>query len=112
PPCTPHFLPTPHASHLPRHSFPTRRSSDLRRRIPSKALSCAQTNRHVRRCPHRNRESQDPPASPPRYRHGPRRASFARSSGFRRSESTRLNSSHDQTSYAVFCLKKKNQLTN
>src|SRR5206468_4684407 len=24
-----------------------------------------------------------------------------------RSESTRLNSSHDQTSYAVFCLKKK-----
>ena len=26
-----------------------------------------------------------------------------------RSESTRLNSSHDQISYAVFCLKKKNE---
>src|SRR2546421_9657720 len=27
-------------------------------------------------------------------------------------KSTRLNSSHDQISYAVFCLKKKNHVTN
>src|SRR2546421_5535353 len=32
--------------------------------------------------------------------------------GFEDRKSTRLNSSHDQISYAVFCLKKKNNLIN
>src|SRR2546428_4895704 len=33
-----------------------------------------------------------------------------RGAGFPDRKSTRLNSSHDQISYAVFCLKKKNNL--
>src|SRR5206468_4921239 len=36
-----------------------------------------------------------------------RRACWPRSRFFRDRKSTRLNSSHDQISYAVFCLKKK-----
>src|SRR2546430_12114223 len=50
------------------------------------------------------------PISPPRYEHGNH---FHREPGGARSrpavdrKSTRLNSSHSQISYAVFCLKKK-----
>src|SRR5438445_4591735 len=61
--------------------FPTRRSSDLRR-----WPSCPRTRRR----------------SPRTRRPGPRR---------RDRKSTRLNSSHANISYAVFCLKKKNQAT-
>src|SRR5690349_23358829 len=61
------------------HSFPTRRSSDL----------CPRTGgRTCRRSP--RRRPARPPASPRRDR-----------------KSTRLNSSHVEISYAVFCLKKK-----
>src|SRR2546428_10111557 len=38
------------------------------------------------------------------------RVAFARSAGEDR-KSTRLNSSHDQISYAVFCLKKKKKIS-
>src|SRR5438270_8876825 len=56
------------------HSFPTRRSSDLRRGWDHRRPGVAQH---------------------------PRRSTVDR-------KSTRLNSSHSQISYAVFCLKKKN----
>src|SRR5205085_12183458 len=68
------------------HSFPTRRSSDLQRR---------------------DRKSEQPdlgrPAIRPRVLHAGRR--HVPSPQDRKS--TRLNSSHSQISYAVFCLKKK-----
>src|SRR2546428_7459047 len=38
------------------------------------------------------------------------RAGYARSTRTRDRKSTRLNSSHDQISYAVFCLKKKKNI--
>src|SRR5438270_4620917 len=40
------------------------------------------------------------------------RAWFAQRLGFADRKSTRLNSSHSQISYAVFCLKKKKKKTN
>src|SRR5689334_24153710 len=64
--------------------FPTRRSSDLRPARP----------RRRRRRTNRSRSGS---------RSGPSRAGRGR-----RSEETRLNSSHSSISYAVFCLKKKN----
>src|SRR2546421_5214903 len=39
------------------------------------------------------------------------RAAITRVVGARDRKSTRLNSSHDQISYAVFCLKKKKEIT-
>src|SRR2546428_9208006 len=55
------------------------------------------------------RDHQQGPYIDVRYQHGefvltPRKA---RDDGRRDRKSTRLNSSHDQISYAVFCLKKK-----
>src|SRR5688572_31457986 len=74
------------------HSFPTRRSSDLRPRYrkvnPSDAPILIITLR-----------SQTVPTS--------EIYEIAN-----RSEGTRLNSSHSQISYAVFCLKKKNKSKN
>src|SRR5206468_10822813 len=77
------------------HSFPTRRSSDLQtpraeRRAPSGELVVA---RRGRGCVRPVRDSRRHPLANPA-------ASQDR-------KSTRLNSSHDQISYAVFCLKKK-----
>src|SRR2546427_9180181 len=47
-------------------------------------------------------------ASPTRWKMSPPRTSSGSASGIgRRSEEQRLNSSHSQISYAVFCLKKK-----
>src|SRR3989475_1749176 len=68
--------------------------------------------------PHRHRDRhflrhprQRPPGRrcvpPARRRAAGRRRAAARTQGDRKS--TRLNSSHSQISYAVFCLKKKNQ---
>src|SRR5690349_24419991 len=82
------------ADHRNLHSFPTRRSSDL-------PLD--------RQRPDRRQE--------PREEHDPSQAELA-GRAWRRAEdgdrrphldrkSTRLNSSHVETSYAVFCLKKK-----
>src|SRR5206468_12959453 len=59
---------------------------------------------------HHNPDPEDPDAGCHRL-HPPRRArrpQMRRRSVCRDRKSTRLNSSHDQISYAVFCLKKKN----
>src|SRR5204862_7196433 len=92
------FLPSSRLHRLP-HSLPTRRSSDLQG--PAYALSAAPD-------PH----ARQPPGVDLAHRsvgHGApvncRRAGQDR-------KSTRLNSSHVEISYAVFCLKKKNTHTN
>src|SRR5699024_12404167 len=74
--------------HRALHSFPTRRSSDLRWRWRSSA-------------------ARSPLSASDRLRPGPR-IGAARSSRRGDRKSTRLNSSHVSISYAVFCLKKKN----
>src|SRR5437899_12219743 len=83
-----------YAAHLDLHSFPTRRSSDLITTVwPSSLLSrrsiCSTISEFL--------ESRFPVGS-----------SARRIFGNRDRKSTRLNSSHLGTSYAVFCLKKKN----
>src|SRR5699024_12442616 len=90
-----------------RHSFPTRRSSDL----PVDKRSYGRGDgRHGRLDPRPGETG----------RHGERdRASGTRSMGVLRQrhrqdidrKSTRLNSSHVSISYAVFCLKKKMKST-
>src|SRR2546430_8086168 len=69
--------------------FPTRRSSDLKGRLPEPAVG--EVPGHVaRRCD---------------VEGGVQRGGGG--GGDRDRKSTRLNSSHSQISYAVFCLKKK-----
>src|SRR5207253_5620537 len=88
------------------HSFPTRRSSDLRH-FPGGPPGYARRRNAV--------------AQPRRFVHGfwtwRRRGFYAprhekqsgrKSTDSRDRKSTRLNSSHVAISYAVFCLKKKN----
>src|SRR2546421_4089756 len=55
-----------------------------------------------------------PPKSTGResYGHAYLKMLFSLGRHYRDRKSTRLNSSHDQISYAVFCLKKKKSLTN
>src|SRR5205085_8374218 len=87
------------------HSFPTRRSSDLarsaarrwRRTSGQSATGCASAEVAATRGGFR------PAPSPPPAR-------VAATSAEDR-KSTRLNSSHSQISYAVFCLKKKTKET-
>src|SRR5206468_9403378 len=87
------------------HSFPTRRSSDLVQtegETPSPWADEVDLHDHSHRPSHRLVGAQqhvrevDPP---PRRRKDEDR------------KSTRLNSSHDQISYAVFCLKTKTYIT-
>src|SRR5206468_11762850 len=99
--CSTHFsfvLLSPHADHSNLHSFPTRRSSDL----SSHALIGGYAGAAVAKSGFSAIIAGgwtktlifivvQPPAMIAEDR-----------------KSTRLNSSHDQTSYAVFCLKKKN----
>src|SRR5206468_13073781 len=100
------------SDHLELPSFPTRRSSDLGRtarllRLPGRELDppahdqpdIESTFATVR---HRTKVTKG---------RGSRTAGLAMAfklieSAQRRSEEQRLNSSHDQISYAVFCLKK------
>src|SRR5438874_9168366 len=92
-----------YGDHRDVHSFPTRRSSDLN--IPGRAGStgCA--------CP------QDERAVTRGWRMSELgcviiRLSFRLSTAGRRDrKSTRLNSSHVEISYAVFCSTKKNEIT-
>src|SRR5206468_12643115 len=79
------------ADHRDLHSFPTRRSSDL----PA-----------ARQPP---RPGARPRLDDAARRGAPRRGDHAALPRVRDRKSTRLNSSHDQISYAVFCLKKKNK---
>src|SRR5206468_12834424 len=88
--------------HRDLHSFPTRRSSDLERRGVAPRVvrhrAAAVGVDHVERALHQVAE---------RVRE---LRPVARVEALDR-KSTRLNSSHDQISYAVFCLKKKSPET-
>src|SRR5690606_41732762 len=79
------------------HSFPTRRSSDLFSNSPfMPAPACNSARSNTRRLIFFNLS-------------GTKTLSTKLTARFRRDrKSTRLNSSHVKTSYAVFCLKKKN----
>src|SRR5206468_12179890 len=82
------------------YSFPTRRSSDL---VPCAHGGGARLVRFRGRRPLDSRQAGAAPSARVRR-------NFARARGARAGldrKSTRLNSSHDQISYAVFCLKKK-----
>src|SRR5206468_10122176 len=85
------------------HSFPTRRSSDLRHRLrrPRPRPSTVGRRRPPRQCRHLLLSH---PRRPRRLR---RRSNPTTTIRYGDRKSTRLNSSHDQISYAVFCLKKK-----
>src|SRR5688500_19517095 len=78
------------APHRDLHSFPTRRSSDL-----SVTLSAT---------------AKGTPAPTYQWRRDGTAIPGATGATFTDRKSTRLNSSHLVISYAVFCLKKKNQL--
>src|SRR5688572_31596042 len=90
-----------YVSHLALHSFPTRRSSDLSR-TESPAVRFAPRAR-LRRA----RAGEALEISSSVLLPGPGLARRAP----RDRKSTRLNSSHSQISYAVFCLKKKKNYT-
>src|SRR5206468_7729777 len=97
-----------HCPHLTLHSFPTRRSSDLDRLRRRTVLRISMPVRP------RPRSSRSNVPCKPRC---DRLCSdlFRKRSEQSRSQdrkSTRLNSSHDQISYAVFCLKKKKKKHN
>src|SRR5204863_9676787 len=82
-------------AHRDLHSFPTRRSSDLRidRRVDAELGDrTRQVGRGVEVRERGGRRRDQPVACEDR-------------------KSTRLNSSHVEISYAVFCLKKKNKKT-
>src|SRR5690606_41901901 len=79
------------------HSFPTRRSSDLRSRSPPWKATGSVAATHPCCC--------SPSPTSTKRRTISRSASPTAQSGDRKS--TRLNSSHVKISYAVFCLKKK-----
>src|SRR5690349_23508238 len=89
--------------HRDLHSFPTRRSSDLAvaRKIKTRTILPAGIERH--RHPTR--------AGGPALRRQ-RRVAFEVPRPRRDRKSTRLNSSHVEISYAVFCLKKKKKKKN
>src|SRR5206468_12280134 len=76
-------------------SFPTRRSSDLRRYVAGRLGDDRAAPRGSLGRPRHDAHRGVSPVTDGRE---PRR---------RDRKSTRLNSSHDQNSYAVFCLKKK-----
>src|SRR5690349_13082123 len=79
------------------HSFPTRRSSDLPQAGHDHAALAGHRERAAPRRP--GRDALAGPAAGPGFL-------------LRDRKSTRLNSSHVEISYAVFCLKKKNRRRN
>src|SRR5206468_12213110 len=90
------------------HSFPTRRSSDLWcgpsnwRARPVELTSIRARERLQPRATHRLSEQTKFKVQSSKFKVRPRFAWRRRDR-----KSTRLNSGHDQISYAVFCLKKK-----
>src|SRR5690606_41249939 len=84
------------------HSFPTRRSSDLP--TPSRHAVPHGPEAHASTVVPRRTAGPAPRCS---SRHRPRHRGGPPPSGLQDRKSTRLNSSHVKTSYAVFCLKKK-----
>src|SRR5688572_32289261 len=91
--------------HRDLHSFPTRRSSDLLRSLGTASMaSCGTRRRRLRtrrRTLFRHIEERLELVAADR---DPGRAQIVEDR-----KSTRLNSSHSQISYAVFCLKKKRE---
>src|SRR5206468_13107065 len=107
----PYQLPRSHREHRDLHSFPTRRSSDLAQRNVTtirSAIALAATAQADRREPRAAATRATTNPSPSAFDDGASASSISSRaiamSGDRKS--TRLNSSHDQISYAVFCLKK------
>src|SRR5206468_12395213 len=100
------FFTALHPAHRDLHSFPTRRSSDLvaRAKYEQAALQGSDRPRPRRRARKLGRRRMiayaDTCVVIYRVEGAPSLMSADR-------KSTRLNSSHDQISYAVFCLKKK-----
>src|SRR5205085_10109574 len=88
----------------PLHSFPTRRSSDLVPRLDREQVALAV--RLEKRRPRAHRQSDGGRGQVLHLDHG---ADGPGSMVEIDRKSTRLNSSHSQISYAVFCLKKKKQ---
>src|SRR5206468_11633086 len=89
------------------HSFPTRRSSDLGQDGDRESQECGLEN-----CGEQGQGDGLAGAAGSRG-HGRLPGASAgpvEAPGRRDRKSTRLNSSHDQISYAVFCLKKKKKL--
>src|SRR5207247_10865104 len=80
------------------HSFPTRRSSDLVYSSARASLRCSGSAAMAAIS-----SAEISPATSAR----PLRSARATGCGPADRKSTRLNSSHEWTSYAVFCLKKK-----
>src|SRR2546430_3700702 len=76
------------------------------RRPPRSTLFPYTTLFRSRRTPHRPEGRQEIVSAP-----DGRPCARPRPSSRRDRKSTRLNSSHSQISYAVFCLKKKNKIT-
>src|SRR5205085_12336331 len=108
-PCDLFFFSHYSAAHRALHSFPTRRSSDLTDRAQ---VRVAHAGEHGPRA--EPRVFQDVALRERERRHlgdlVPREEGEARGDGdaqLQDRKSTRLNSSHSQISYAVFCLKKK-----
>src|SRR5206468_12724810 len=97
-----------HPRHL--HSFPTRRSSDLgTQELNWHAVAAAIADTGFQGfVAHEFTPTRDPLTSLSEAVAVCTEALEARIGDGDR-KSTRLNSSHDQTSYAVFCLKKKNK---
>src|SRR5438105_7538889 len=91
------------------HPFPTRRSSDLRGPRLGLARVLADHAEAARLL-----DEHSPPTSAGAldldvHRRRRRRRAAARGLGEQDRKSTRLNSSHEWKSYAVFCLKKKSR---
>src|SRR5690349_23126887 len=98
------MIPQPPLSTL----FPTRRSSDLLRRASERALQRGMRTQPCLDVLARTRELlPETPLVPMTY------AAILEAYGYERfaedRKSTRLNSSHVEISYAVFCLKKKSK---
>src|SRR5688572_30988704 len=83
------------------HSFPTRRSSDLTTEL------CLGRSSRVRRAAATPRACSATPPATSRTKLSGHWSGGAHSMNWADRKSTRLNSSHSQISYAVFCLKKK-----
>src|SRR5205085_10537060 len=93
-----------HRHHPDLHSFPTRRSSDLSQRARARGPA-----RHRGRFRAEDFALTSYPIGTPGVAWGDseRAQWLSRQRKLRDRKSTRLNSSHSQISYAVFCLKKK-----
>src|SRR5206468_11202141 len=105
------FPPSPFHTPAPRPdlpSFPTRRSSDLLHAALRPQTAGSLLRRSLQAALRRSEDAAEGQAGRPENRQaGKEGPDGLRVRTQRDRKSTRLNSSHDQISYAVFCLKKK-----